>query len=209
MPSIASTCHSIQRREEPRDRYFTPPKVVDLAIEMVGKTSNEEVWWEPFCGDGAYYNKYPLYSRKTYTEIDQGLDAFAYNGPADIVCTNPPYSCLTKVFKMLAEKKPRVVQLLIGVMNLTIPRRNLMEASGYTLTKLHQLDIKGWFGTSIIVQWEILPPTTTPPAVMFTHTPETFKTPCGGGWVCKERKPDIYINHGGNWVEKYMSQYND
>ena len=202
---LSKIVQKVQARSKPKDRFFTPKELAAHAISMV-EAQEGEVWWEPFYGEGVYYDQYPKNFRKTYTEIELGLDAFEYTGPADIVSTNPPYSLLSKVIEMLIEKNPRVIQLLIGTMNLTMPRVRKLEAAGYYMKKLHYCDIHGWFGSSIIVQFELKPQNPTEEFFKqnITSNTKTYKRPGGRPYMCKE---DQYIEYKENWVVEHLQEY--
>ena len=161
MSSLQKVVNKIQKRLKPSDRFYTPECVVDRAIEIVELCTNtdakdDDIWYEPFKGLGAYYDKFPVDEQfRRWTEIDFGLDFFKFNEKVDVICTNPPYSLLTPVFKHCAKLRPRVINLLIGTLNLTRTRMNIMADAGYIMTYMHLLEVKGWFGCSIIIQYEL------------------------------------------------------
>ncbi len=156
MSQLSRSMNAIQRRQTANDRFYTPDQVVAKAVSMIDYEPGE-IWFEPFKGLGAYYNRFPVpEEQREWTEIDLGRDFFQYNGHVDIVCTNPPYSIINPVLDKLIQLRPRVIQLAIGLMNITIPRLRKMSSAGYVVTKQHWVDVRGWFGVTTIIQFERL-----------------------------------------------------
>ena len=87
---------SIKNRENPNDKIYTPPKVVDLMIEFSGYKHGDHVL-EPAKGLGAIYDK--LKSPKEYCEIEEDKDYFNYDKKVEWVITNPPYSLIDAFLK--------------------------------------------------------------------------------------------------------------
>lgn len=82
--------------------------------------SKFETAHEPCKGDGRLYDW--LISKSiatTYTEITEGLDFFDWNGPTDLIITNPPFS-LAAEFVDHACKNATTVFMLLRL-NLLIP----------------------------------------------------------------------------------------
>jgi len=153
----SSTGHNIKAREEPKDVFLTPIKLAQKAISMVDYIDGE-IWFDPFRGTGNYYNNFPCCEDfRVYCEITEGLDFFEPYIDMDgsgVICSNPPYSCLDKVFEHSIACNPRVINYLIGINNLTARRMEMMEKGGYGLTKLHMCKVWKWYGMSLIVQFE-------------------------------------------------------
>ena len=148
----SKTSHKIKRRTQANDKFMTPPLLAKTAIGMIKFTSSDK-WLEPFKGTGNYFNQFPT-QNKDWCEIDEGKDFFKYNYPVDIICTNPPYSILDDVFKHSIALRPRVIQYLLGIGNLTARRIEMFENAGYGLTKLHLCKVFKWYGMSLIVVFE-------------------------------------------------------
>jgi hypothetical protein len=160
--------HSIKHRTNPKDVFITPKPLAKLAIDMVqdsleyelgtidGKLVETIVWYDPFKNSGSYYNQFPEPNgcEHQWSEILEGRDFFKFNGRCDVICSNPPYSMLDKVFKKCIDLNPMIINLLIGVGNLTARRIEWMEKAGYGLTKLHMCKVYKWYGMSYIVQFE-------------------------------------------------------
>ena len=147
----SKTSHSIKKRESPNDVFITPLGLSKRAIDMVG--TNEGIWFDPFKATGSYYNQFPT-ENKVYTEITEKLDFFDFVGNVDVICSNPPYSILDKVFLKSISLKPKVINYLIGIGNLTARRMEMMNDAGYFLTKMEMCKVWKWYGMSVIVQFE-------------------------------------------------------
>jgi hypothetical protein len=148
----SKTSHSIKNKVTPNDVYITPPELAKYAIDMI-KFKTNDIWYDPFKNSGNYYNQFPT-DKKKYSEILENRDFFDFNEQIDIICSNPPYSCLNKVIEKSINLNPRVIQYLIGINNLTAKRIEYFNNNGYSLTKIHMCKFFSWFGMSIIVQFE-------------------------------------------------------
>lgn len=149
MKSVIST--KIKQRAIPNDIFITPPKLAKTAIDMIDYNEND-IWLDPFKNDGSYYNQFP--NNKKWCEILENKDFFDFDEPVDIICSNPPYSCIDKVLLKSVELKPRVIQYLLGINNLTAKRLEFMEKYNYGLTKIHMCKVFKWYGMSCIFQFE-------------------------------------------------------
>lgn len=112
--------------------------------------------FDPFFGQGAYYNLYDEFfpnCKKEFTEIAMGKDFFEYDGKPDIVVSNPPFSLLNRIFVRLLELRPKCISLLVGCMNMTRCRLNRMEQGGYTLVRMLVADVHRWFSVQLLLTW--------------------------------------------------------
>jgi type I restriction-modification system DNA methylase subunit len=78
---------------EKNDIYYfhqTPQKLCEELIKHVDLKEGDKVF-EPFRGEGAFYNSYPDFVEKDWTEITEGRDYKNYEGSIDWVITNPPF----------------------------------------------------------------------------------------------------------------------
>jgi hypothetical protein len=150
----SKTAHTIKKRANPNDVFLTPPELALKAINMVEGVETD-IWFDPFKNTGNYYNQFPCAeANKRYTEILEGKDFFEYEGRVDIICSNPPYSLMDMVIKKSIELRPRVINYLIGINNLTCRRIEMLNEAGYGLTRMHMCKVYKWFGMSCIVQFE-------------------------------------------------------
>jgi len=148
----SSISHNIKKRDSPNDIFITPLDLSKKQIDMIEYKENE-IWFDPFKNSGSYYNQFPN-ENKIWTEILEGKDFFAETRQVDIICSNPPYSMLNKVFQKSIDLNPRVISYLIGVGNLTNKRIELMNDNGYGLTKMFCTKVFKWYGMSCIVVFE-------------------------------------------------------
>jgi len=144
--------NSIKHRKKPNDKIYTPSKVVDIMIDFCEYEEGDLVL-EPARGQGAIYDK--LKEPKEYCEIDEGLDFFDYNKKVDLIITNPPYSILDKFIKH-SIKLCNKFCFLIGMYSLTPKRIQVMNESGFYITKMLLTKIPSWFQRSYIIVCEKL-----------------------------------------------------
>lgn len=112
-----------------------------------------DIWFDPFKNSGVYYNNFPT-DKKDWTEILEDKDFFLYSSHVDIICSNPPYSCIDTILEKSVSLNPKVISYLIGINNLTTRRMEMMEKNGYGITKIHICKVYKWYGMSCIVVWE-------------------------------------------------------
>ena len=148
----SKTSTNIKKRDKPNDIFITPLSLAKKQIDMINH-NEDDVWLDPFKNSGNFYNQYPT-DKREWCEILDGKDFFEYNNDIDIICSNPPYSCIDDVLKKSVELKPRVISYLIGMGNLTAKRIEYMENNNYGLTKIHICKVYKWYGMSFIVQFE-------------------------------------------------------
>jgi hypothetical protein len=151
MKSSIST--KIKQRTTPNDVFITPPKLAKVGISMID-CKESDIWFDPFKNDGSYYNQFPENFPKKWCEILEGKDFFDFDEPIDIISSNPPYSMIDEVLSKSVELKPRVIQYLLGINNLTPKRLEFMENNNYGLTKIHLCKVFKWYGMSCIFQFE-------------------------------------------------------
>lgn len=140
-------CDTIKNRQKPNDIIYTPNQVVDYHLSLVDINENN-TYLDPCFGGGAYYNKLP--NNKEWTEIEKGKDFFKVKKKYDWCIGNPPYSILDKwlkhTFKICSN-----FSYLIGIMNLTPRRMEMIEKEGFHINKISILKIPTWFQRSVIV----------------------------------------------------------
>jgi len=153
MANLSKTASNIKNRTIPNDVFLTPLPLAKIAIDMVGRTDGN--WLDPFKATGNYYNQFPDTCNKDYTEITEDLNFFEYyNEEVDVICSNPPYSLINEVLEHSVKLNPKIINYLIGFLNLTPKRIEFMNTHGYYLTKFFLTSVKKWFGRSVIVQFE-------------------------------------------------------
>lgn len=151
---MEQTAKNIKKRAEPKDVFYTPTELVRIHLELVKPLVREgDVIFDPFYGQGAYYNLFPEYFKNTYefTEIQLDKDFFTFDKKIDMIVSNPPYSMIDEVLKKSVELNPHTISYLIGFHNLTTKRIEYMNTHGYKLVNLHLTKVFKWFGMSVIV----------------------------------------------------------
>jgi hypothetical protein len=169
MSSAAS--HSIKQRASPKDVFYTPEALAQIHIDCAdnalyysrgtGKRSEDESWpshWlDPFYGEGVYYKNFIQCDgdTKDFTEIALGKDFFTYtpDRPVDVICSNPPYSCLDRVLAKCVELKPEVISLLLLHGAVTPKRMEFMESHGYHPFNIYHAKVFKWYGITEAWTW--------------------------------------------------------
>ena len=150
-----SSSHSIKNRSTANDVFITPIEIAKQQINL-HNINEGELWLDPCRNneEGSYYSNFPNGVSKDWCEIIEDKDFFEYDNKPDVICSNPPYSIIDKWIEKTLELCPREFSLLIGIGNLTTRRIELIENSGYGLTKMKMLKIYKWYGMSCIVVFE-------------------------------------------------------
>jgi hypothetical protein len=148
-----NTSHSIKKRTKANDVFLTPVKLAKEHIAMIPYVEGE-IWYDPFKNTGNYFNNFPSPDTAEWSEILEGRDFFEFDKPVDVICSNPPYSMITKVLEKCVSLNPRVISLLIGMGNLTTKRIEDMNNAGYGLKNMRMLKVHEWYGMSFIVHFE-------------------------------------------------------
>ena len=147
----SSISHTIKKRDTPKDVFYTPLTLVKVHLDFITEFIKEgDKWFDPFYGEGAYYNAYPT-ENKMFTEIAMGKDFFEFKEEVDMIVSNPPYSMIDKVLEHSVSLKPRVISYLIGMGNMTTRRIENMNKHGYGLAKVQMTKVFKWYGMSLIV----------------------------------------------------------
>lgn len=157
------------------DQYFfhqTPVKLAADLIQFIPIATND-VLYEPFKGEGAFYNSFPDHTNKIWSEIEEGIDYKTITDSYDIVITNPPFKLPDKTNKMknaifplleyfMKHAKKAVCFLTsdYGFQSLTTRRINKFKELGFYLTKLVFCGCKKWRGRYVFL--------------VFTKTPSNF-----------------------------------
>jgi len=136
--------HAIKHRTNPKDVFYTPRSVVLTHISHIA-TLPTDTWYDPFYGEGAYFNEFPTV-HKTFTEIALGQDFFEFNEEVDVICSNPPYSMIDKVLEKSVALKPRIISYLLLHGAMTPKRMEYLKENGYGLTSIYTCKVFKWYG---------------------------------------------------------------
>jgi hypothetical protein len=141
--------HNIKHRETPKDVFYTPTAVAQKHISIVNQfATKDDLWLDPFKGQGVYYNNFPEGHSKDWSEITEGFNFFDYTRHADVICSNPPYSCLDKVIQHSISLKPRIISYLLGHGAMTPRRMKMFNDAGYSLKNMYITKVFKWYGMS-------------------------------------------------------------
>jgi len=145
----AAVSHAIKHRKTAKDVFYTPEAVVKNQISLIESKPGDK-WFDPFYGKGVYYKNFPT-DNKDFTEIAMGKDFFDYCVPADqqnidIICSNPPYSILDKVFERTVQFQPRVISYLLLHGAMTPKRMQFFTDAGYGLSSIYTTKVYAWYG---------------------------------------------------------------
>jgi len=137
------------------DKYYlnqTPPELCLRLIEYL-PIDREDTAYEPFRGEGAFYNAIRKKTLKvTWSEIEDGVDYKSINGNFDWIISNPPFNGTGSFSKLLLELADRVNKGIAFLGNqycltsLTPKRLRQMEDKGLHLTRVVICNIKKWYG---------------------------------------------------------------
>jgi len=145
--------HSIKHRSVAKDVFYTPLDVATKHISLIPR-EDDDVWLDPFRGKGVYYDNFRA-DFKDWCEIEDGKDFFSYEGTPSIICSNPPYSLLDKVFAKSIELKPRVISYLLLHGAMTPRRMEMFNEAGYGLTSIYITKVYKWYGMAEAYTFEM------------------------------------------------------
>ena len=135
---------------EINDKFYTPLGIAESMVAMVDFREGDRVL-EPCVGGGAIFDLLPDTCERLWCEIDKGVDFFDFTDHVDVLITNPPFSKFTPFIEHCITLRPRVICLLFGIMNVTLPRIKQLRDAGYTLTKVHNTWWDAVFGNMVVI----------------------------------------------------------
>jgi hypothetical protein len=142
------------------ETYLFHQTPVDLAKDLIEHIPLVEgdVVFEPFKGEGAFYDQFPEYVNKEWCEIEEGRDYTEHTDRVDWVITNPPFRLETDkgrvngFYPLLDYFAGRVDKGLAFLVNdrcvsaLTPRRIKLLSEKGLYLHKMVVCGVKKWRG---------------------------------------------------------------
>jgi hypothetical protein len=142
---------NLKDKDNPNDDKKTPRILAKKLIDMTPLLEGDTVL-DGFAGDGAFYDQYPSYVKKRWSEIKKKRDFFKRTRKVDWVGpTNPPYSKINDVFEQSIKIANKGIAFLIGIMNVTPKRIAMLEKGGFGITHMHIAQVTGWFGKSLYI----------------------------------------------------------
>lgn len=122
--------------------------------------------YEPFAGEDAFYNAFPPFVSKDWTEITRGRDYKNHKGSYSVVVTNPPFRMPNEkgvlknaIFPLLlyfAERATKCIAFLISeyaFASLTPVRIAKMAKFGFFLKSITITAVKNWRGRYYFLVW--------------------------------------------------------
>jgi hypothetical protein len=142
---LSKSSTSVAVRQSASDSWMTPH---DLAKHLVGMVpiGSADSLYDPFRGEGAFYDAIPVENQRRWSEIKEGRDFFDEREPCDWIISNPPFSLLNSVLTRTLVLCRQGFGLVIPPYSLTASRRGRMEAAGFGLNRVHHFFVNGWFG---------------------------------------------------------------
>ena len=104
---MSATNRGAKRNEY--DFYPTPHEPIDKILAEIDFTAVTS-FCEPCKGDGAIYDL--IDCKKSYAELQEGLDYFERQFDCDLIITNPPFSIASEFLKKSLDEAKTVVYLL-------------------------------------------------------------------------------------------------
>ena len=143
----------------------------DLCKELLCHLSlqPDDRLYEPFRGEGGFYNHFPAANAKDWSEITQGRDYKDFEGEYDWVITNPPFRLDTdgkrvNSFWFLLDYFTRKAKKGIAFLGndrcfctLTPKRMKVLEERGWGITKVVVCSVKKWRGRYFFIVLEKKP----------------------------------------------------
>jgi hypothetical protein len=151
------------------DSYYFHQTPVALAQDILtkhdGLFADGDVLYEPFKGEGAFYNHFPVRCTKKWAEIEEGVD-FREVEDYDWVITNPPFklgdrmtghNAFTDILLHFTGKARKGILFLASAscfLSLTPRRQAILKATGWGITHLTMCNVKKWSGRYFIIVFQ-------------------------------------------------------
>jgi hypothetical protein len=143
----------------------------DLISTLSSVIEPTDTLYEPFKGEGAFYDNFPRGNPKDWAEITKGRDFRTHETTYDWVISNPPFrvdgfgkkgNAIFPLIDYFTDRAKKGVAFLIsdqGLGTLTRLRRDALCAKGWNITKITMCEVKKWRGRYYFVVFQ--PSTTT------------------------------------------------
>jgi hypothetical protein len=150
------------------ETYHFHQTPAQLAIELIKELPllATDVLYEPFKGEGAFYNNFPTANPKQWTEIVQGRDYIQHVEEYDWVITNPPYTInvdgkqvnafwnLLDYFTNRAKKGVAFLANDKCFSTLTPLRLEILKTKGFGISYIKVCSVKKWRGRYFFIVLE-------------------------------------------------------
>jgi hypothetical protein len=136
--------------------HQTPNELAKRLIEYV-PIDKEDILYEAFRGEGAFYNNFPANNKKIWSEIEEGIDYKTVKDEYDWVITNPPFSLENKdgkrenavwyLLNYFSDTAKKGIAFLVNDVCLLTPKRyDILAKKGFSLVRIVVCNIKKWRG---------------------------------------------------------------
>ena len=138
--------------------HQTPIALAQALIPLIPLQPHDTLY-EPFRGEGAFYDHFPTGHQKDWSEIEQGRDYKDYSGEYDWVITNPPFQLEGKnsIWLLLDYYSQRAKKGIAFLCNDNLPstltprRIAILEGRGFFIESLTICNVKRWRGRYFFV----------------------------------------------------------
>ena len=149
------------------DQYYFHQTPEELCKDIISNIpfNDDDILYEPFSGEGNFYNNFPEELEKHKSEIEDGLDFrdFDYEGTnVNTIITNPPFKLngrnaffdiLLFFAKIRHIKKMYILGSSYCFSSLTPPRMLKLNQAGIYLSKITCVNVKKWHGRYYIMHF--------------------------------------------------------
>jgi type I restriction-modification system DNA methylase subunit len=148
--------------------HQTPEELCKKLIDIVPLEPGDRVL-EPFRGEGGFFNNFPDFVEKDWTEIEQGRDYTSHTAPFDWVISNPPFrldsngkreNAFFKLLKYYTERAVKGVAFLGNdycLATITPKRMKEINETGWFIHSVTTCNVKKWRGRYYFVVWKKQP----------------------------------------------------
>jgi hypothetical protein len=154
----------MQKTEE----YYFHQTPEALAKDLIATLDikDDDVLYDAFKGEGAFYNHFPLGNQKDWSEIIEGRDFQDYKEEYDWVITNPPFRLETGknsfwfILKYFMDRSRKGIAFLandVCFATLTPKRISEFQEMGWNLTSIHVCSVKKWRGRYFFIVFQKIP----------------------------------------------------
>ena len=143
-----------------QETYLFHQTPVELCKDLMNFIPIEpsDMLYEPFKGEGAFYDSFPTENQKDWSELEQGRDYKDYAGEYDWVITNPPFrlehnegrmNSFWYLLNYYAKRAKKGIAFLANdtcFATMTPKRLEMLKNTGWYVNKIVVCSIKKWRG---------------------------------------------------------------
>lgn len=111
MVSVTKSNGKNKEGYNPNDDIMTPRHIAKRIIDEL-PINTFDALLDPFKGDGAFYDQFPITLHRYWCEIKEGKDFFDFKTPVEWIISNPPYSKFTDVMQHSYKIADNIVYLI-------------------------------------------------------------------------------------------------